>query len=179
MRWPQIRAGLIALAIGFGLVDGLPLPPPDDTPAWERGFVDGLRRAQRTVMWPVAWFGPHLRIAQRWALYQAPGTQRWRLWLEVRGRDGRWHVLYRAGDPAHQEYAEILETGRVSGSWEIPDKEPPQFSAFADWITARVLADHPEVTGVRMKMEKVVLTAEGVTDLGQFAHIHARDQGAP
>lgn len=177
--WPQLRAGLVALAIALGLVDGLPLPPRDDTPAWEQSFVEGLRHARDTLTSPVAWLRPHLRIAQRWAVYQAPGTERWRLWIEARARTGRWIVLYRAGDPAHQEYADILETGRVGGAWQIPEQEPPQFTAFADWLTARVLADHPEVTGVRMEMEKVRLTPDGVEDLGRFAHVHARDRGGP
>src|SRR5215211_3208697 len=39
-RWPEIRAGMVALAIFFGLVDGCPLPPPEHTPAWEQNFVE-------------------------------------------------------------------------------------------------------------------------------------------
>jgi len=179
VRWPQIRAGLIALALAFGLIDGLPLPPPDSTPAWEAGFVDVLRHARRTLMWPVAWMHPVFRIAQRWALYQSPVAERWRLWVEGRDSRGRWVIVYRAGDAEHTEDAVMLECGRIRGAWDITDRPPPQFSAFADWLTARVLDRHPEFTGARMRLEKVTLTSDGVTPLGEFADIHVRDRGAP
>lgn len=179
MRWPSIRAALIALAIVFGLIDGLPLPPPEDTPAWEAGFVDVLRHVQHAVMWPVEWLHPRLRIAQRWALYQAPVANRWRLWVEGRDPSGRWVILYRAGDAEHREYASLLECGRIRGAWDVTDKAPGQFSPFADWLTARVLDDHPRFTGARMRLEKVTLTPDGVTPLGEFTNVHVRDVGAP
>ena len=177
--WPQIRAGLIALAIAFGLIDGLPLPPPEDTPAWEAGFVEGLRRVQHVLEWPVAWMGPTLRIAQRWALYQAPGSERWRLWIEGRAASGQWKILYRAGDAEHGEDAALIECGRIRSAWDITNRPARQYDAFADWITARMLAAHPELTGVRMRMEKVHISADGVTPLGQFAFAHVRERGAP
>ena len=179
MRWPQIRAGLVALAIAFGLIDGLPLPAPEDTPAWERGFVEAVRRVQHVLEWPVHWVTPTLRISQRWAVYQAPSTDRWRLWIEGRARTGQWTILYRAGDADHTEYADILERARIRGAWDIADKPSSQFDVFADWITARVLESHPDFTGARMRMEKVRLTPDGVENLGQFAYIHIRDRGAP
>lgn len=179
MRWPQIRAGLIALAIVFGLVDGLPLPPPSDTPAWERDFVDGLRQVQRIVLWPVRSAGWKLRIVQRWALYQAPGKDRWRMWIEGRAHSGQWVLVYRAGDSEHSEDAALLENGHVRGVWDITSNTPVELTSFADWITARVLAQHPEFTGARMRMEKIAFTTEGFTPLGQFAFIHLRDRGGP
>jgi hypothetical protein len=179
VRWPQIRAGLIALAIAFGLIDGLPLPAPDATPAWEAGFVDVLRHAQHAVMWPVAWMHPVFRITQQWALYQAPGADSWRLWIEGRDTNGRWRILYRAGDPEHTEDAAMLEYLRIRGSWDASARPPPQFSAFADWMTLRVLDRHPMFTGARMRFEKVRLSPDGVTPLGEFAFIHIRDRGAP
>jgi hypothetical protein len=177
--WPQIRAGLVALAIAFGLIDGLPLPPGDDTPAWEQGFVESLRHVQRIALWPVRRVGPTLRIVQRWALYQAPGTDRWRMWIEGRAPSGRWMIVYRAGDPEHSEDEALIENGHVRGVWDITGKPPVELSAFADWITARVLARHPEYTGARMRMEKIALTPDGMSPLGQFAYIHIRDRGGP
>lgn len=179
MRWPHIRAGLIALAIAFGLIDGLPLPPPKYTPAWEKGLVDALRTAQRTVMRPMAWLHPQLRIGQRWALYQAPGSHPWRMWIEGRAMSGQWVILYRAGDPEHVEDAAILDYGRIRGVWELTGEVPQQFSAFADWITWRILQRHPELMGVRLRMEKVKLSKDGVEGLGEFAYVHVRDRGGP
>ena len=179
VRWPQIRAGLIALAIAFGLVDGLPLPPRADTPAWARGFVDSLHDVQGILLWPVRSVRGRLRIAQRWALYQAPGTDRWRMWIEGRARTGRWVIVYRAGDSEHAEDAALLENSHVRGVYDITDQPPVELTAFADWITARVLAQHPDFTGARMRMEKIAITTDGFTPLGQFAYIHVRDRGGP
>lgn len=173
MRWPQVRATLIALAIAFGLIDGLPLPSPKNTPAWEVGFVEPLRSAQHTLLWPVQWIGPLLRISQRWALYQAPGKTPWRMWIEG-DRDGQWTILYRAGDPEHTEDSEILDFGRIRGVWELTSVVPPRFNAFADWMTARVLERHPELRAARVRMEKVRMTSNGVEALDQFAYIHVR-----
>lgn len=178
MRWPQIRAGLIALAIAFGLIDGLPIPPPNETPAWEAGFVDVLRSVQHTLIWPMRWLHPQLRVGQRWALYQAPGKAPWRMWIEGR-RSGQWVIVYRAGDPEHAEDADVLEYGRIRGVWNLTSNVPVQFGSFADWVTARVLDRHPELTGVRVRMEKVRLTSDGVVPLGEFADIHVRDRGGP
>jgi hypothetical protein len=179
VRWPQIRAALIAITIAFGLIDGLPLPPPKYTPEWEAGFVDTLRHIQHTLLWPVRRLNPLLRIDQRWALYQAPGMTPWRMWIEGRARSGQWVIVYRARDSEHAEDADILEYGRIRGVWDVTGDLPPQFGAFADWVTARVLDRHPELTGVRVRMEKVRLSSDGVEPLGEFAYIHVRDRGAP
>jgi hypothetical protein len=42
-----------------------------------------------------------------------------------------------------------------------------------------VLDDHPRFTGARMRLEKVTLTPDGVTPLGEFSNVHVRDVGAP
>lgn len=169
MTWPKIRAALIALAIAFGLIDGLPLPPPDDTPAWERGFVGDVRAVQHVLLWPVAWMHPYLRIVQRWALYQAPSEHVWRVWLEGRAPDGAWTLVYRTGDDGHAAYAAILEHGRVRGPIDLRDTPPAQYAAFAGWITARVLADEPRFTAARLRMERVQVDAAGAHPLGELA----------
>ncbi|MBV8760042.1 MAG: hypothetical protein JO257_22315 [Deltaproteobacteria bacterium] len=178
-RWPHVRAALIALAIAFALIDGLPLPPPADTPAWERGFVDDVRAVQRVALWPVAWMHPRLRIAQRWALYQAPSDHVWRVWLEARLPDGRWNVVYRTDGADDDGYGAILEHGRVRGPLDIRDTPPEQYALLADWITARVLADMPHVTAARLRMERVQLDTDGAHPSGQFAFVHVRERGVP
>jgi hypothetical protein len=175
-RWPEVRAGLIALAIFFGLVEGCPLPPPEHTPAWERGFVEPIRAVQQAVLTPVAWIRPTLRVAQRWALYQAPSPNRYRLWIEGQDMYARWHLLFRAGDSEHQEDAALLDFYRMRGTWDPSDKPPGQYAAFAGWVTARVLERHPEYVGARVRLEKVLLTDEGVTPLGQFIGQHMRQR---
>src|SRR5258708_4358086 len=104
---------MIAAAIAFGLVDGCPMPPRDHTPAWEGGYLEPVRDAQRIVMKPMAWFGPMFRISQQWAVYQSPAATRYRMWIEGYTADHTWSLVYRAGDPDHAEDAAAIEHARV------------------------------------------------------------------
>ena len=181
-RWPEIRAGLIAIAIGFGLIDGCPLPPPADTPAWERGFVEPVRAAQRIALSPMAWVRSVVRVSQRWALYQAPGGQRFRMVIEGEDAGGAWHVLFRAGDPDHDEDADVINCARVNGSWHASDHPADQYAAFTGWITARVLERHPELIAARVRIEKIQIVPGGFTSSGEFVwgHTYVRQgRGGP
>jgi hypothetical protein len=178
-RWTEIRAGLIALAILFALVDGCPLPPPDKTPAWEKGFVEPLRDVQRVVMTPMAWVRPRLRVAQRWALYQAPSTERYRLWIEGQDVRGRWQILYRASDPGHADDAGFVDASRVRGAYDPTDVPPGQYQLFARYVTQRVLDRHPELVAARVRLEKVRITEDGFTPTGEFVQPYMRLLGGP
>jgi hypothetical protein len=178
-RWPEIRAGLIAGAIFFGLVAGCPLPPPDKTPAWERGFVEPIRDVQRVTLTPVAWVTPTLRFGQRWALYQSPSTDRYRLWIEGQDVQGRWQLLFRASDAEHTDDAATIDTARVRGAYDPTDKPPGQYPLFARYITQRVLDRHPELVAARVRIEKVVITSDGFTPTGQFIGQHVRLRNGP
>lgn len=178
-RWPDIRAGLIAIAIAFGLVEGCPLPPPEHTPAWQTGFVEPLRSVQRWALTPVAWVTPLLRVSQRWALYQAPISDRFRLWIEGLDRSGRWQLLFRAGDPAHAEDAELIDYTRPRGVWDPTTRPPGQYPLFASWMTQRVLERHPDFIAARVQLEQVELTREGLVPSGRFVFPHVRHRAAP
>lgn len=174
MRWPQLRAGLIALAIFFGLVDGCPLPPRGKTPEWQKSFVEPIRDVQHAVMSPMSWVRPTLRVGQRWALYQSPSVDRYRLWVEGQGRDGQWQILFRAGDSAHQEDAALIDYSRPRGVWDPTDQPPSQFPLFANWITQRVLDQHRDFIAARVRIEKVRITDDGIEPLGEFIAPYAR-----
>ena len=169
-RWPEIRAGLIAAAIGFGLVDGLPIPPPgeptDGMPL--RWLVEPAREVQHVLEWPVAWIRTTFRVTQRWALYQSPDRDRFRMSVEGQGADGAWRILYRAADPDHDEDAALIEHARVWGAWDPLDRPAIQYAAFGGWITARALARHPEAVAARIRMEKIVLYPGGFDSTGEF-----------
>ena len=177
--WPQARAGLIAVAIFFALVDGCPLPNPDKTPEWEKPFVEPIREAQQFVLTPVAWVRPRLRIAQRWALYQAPAVDRFRLWIEGMDARGHWHIVFRASDPEHTEDAELIDYTRPRGTWDPTSKPPGQYPLFARWMTARVLAKHPDFLASRVQLEQVKITPDGFVPTGRFIHPHVRHRGGP
>lgn len=178
-RWPEIRAGVIALAILFGLVDGCPLQPPDQTPEWEKPFVEPIRSMQRVVLTPVAWVRPTLRVAQRWSLYQAPSTERYRLWVEGQDIYGRWQILFRASDGEHVDDAALIDTARVRGAYDPGDKPPGQYPLFARYLTQRVLDRHAELVGARVRLEKVRITSEGFAPTGAFIQPHVRLRGGP
>jgi hypothetical protein len=176
-HWVQIRAGLIALAIGIGLVEGCPLP---GKPApWQRGVVEPLREVQAVVLTPVAWVRPWLRISQRWRLFDAPSVHKHRLWIEGRDLRGTWHLLFRAGDPEHQEDAWTIDYSRPRGSWAPPLRPPLQYPLFAAWMTQRVLDRHPDYTAARIQLEKVELTRDGMVPTGQFEYVHLRERVGP
>jgi hypothetical protein len=155
--------------IGFGLVDGCPLPPRDKTPDWERGFVEPIRDAQRIVLTPVAWLGPRLRIHQRWAVYQAPGIYRFRLSIEGLDRNGAWHVVFRASDPDHTEFADVIDYTRPRGAWDPIVQPPRQYGLFANWMTLQVLLRHPDYVAARLRFEKVRLASGGFESTGEYA----------
>ena len=178
-RWPEVRAGLIALAIFFGLVDGCPIPPREHTPEWERGFVEPIRDVQRVVLTPMSWVRPRLRVAQRWSLYQAPSVDRFRLWVEGQDIQGRWQLLYRASDSAHTDDAAFLDASRVRGSYDPTDVPPAQYAAFARYVTQRVLDRHPELVAARVRLEKIRITDEGFTPTNQFIQPHMRLREGP
>lgn len=169
-RWPEIRAGLIALVIFFGLVEGCPLPR--NTPAWQRGFVEPIRSAQRVVLTPVAWIEPTLRVSQQWALYQAPKVDKHRLWIEGQDARGHWHLVFRAGDDAHAEDRELIDYTRPRGTWDPMRRVPQQYPAFARWITLRVLEHHPDYVAARVRLEKVRITDDGLVFTGEFVQPH-------
>jgi hypothetical protein len=176
-RWPEIRAGLLALVIFFGLVEGCPLPTPGKTPAWQKGYVEPIRSAQRVVLTPVRWITPTFRVSQRWALYQAPQLDKYRLWIERQDVQGRWHLLFRAGDDAHQEDAQLIDYSRPRGTWDPTSSVPNQYAAFARWMTLRVLDRYPEAVASRVRLEKVRITDDGPVFTGELIQPHTRMRG--
>ena len=177
-RWPEVRAGLIAVAIAFGLVEGCPLPQPGYERPWQRGYVGVLRPVQQAVLAPVAWLPRDLRFSQRWALFQVGARERFRFTVEGRA-GGAWTVLYRAGDPAHRAYAELLEFRRVQGVWNPTDRIAWRYPQFASWFTARVLADRPDLDAVRIWQERIQVDHGEVTSLGQRWFDYTRLRSSP
>lgn len=173
--WPHLRAGLIALAIGLGLLDGCPLPDRAHRRWWNAPIDDAMRPVQRELLRPFAWIRRGVRFSQRWALFAGASANRFR--LEVKGwrPDGTWELLYRAGDPEHRAYADELEDERVRGAWAPYDREQERYRDYARWLSRRVLADHPEYALVRLWFERIVLDGGEVKGTGAYVlHVDTR-----
>ena len=120
------------------------------------------------------WAADNLHIGQRWALYQAPSTNRYRLVVEGRDTSATWHPLFVAGDPDHQDDADLLDYTRPRGIYDPAPAIPSQYARFADWLTARVLARYPSLTAARVSLERVRITDTGTSPLGDFIAPHIR-----
>lgn len=172
-RWPAARAALIALAIGFALVDGCPVPERQVVPAWATDLVDGLQTARTAARRPVAKIAADLDVFQRWILFRGASRRRFRLYVEARTVDGDWQLLYRAGDPEHAAYEDLLKFRRIRGTYNPNGQNArSQYLAFATWMTLRVLGDHPEFIMARTRMEKVLIGEGAYTGTGEFVFTH-------
>ncbi|MFT3698483.1 MAG: hypothetical protein QM831_35390 [Kofleriaceae bacterium] len=168
MRWPQIRAGLIALAIVLGMIDGCPLPSPSHTPEWERGFVEPIRSIRAVVLRPVQWLGDTFAVTQRFSLYQAPIAQRFRMWVETRSTNQDFVVRYRAGDAQYTADADVIEHARVWSEWDPREYPPFEYKAWVTWIATRWFDRDPEIQQVRVRMERIEIGQGEVTPTGAF-----------
>lgn len=167
---------MIALAIAIGMIDGCPIPPPDDTLPWQQFYAPSVRRWRDAAISPFKWVSEHLRFSQRWALFQAVSSNADRLTVEGRvpvpgNAVGEWsRLLYRAGDSELDAYEPLLEYRRVRGAWN-PGRVPPyQYVKFARWFALKVLADHPELDAARLRFEKVRLAPGKVIGLGEYVY---------
>jgi hypothetical protein len=177
--WPAIRAGLIALAIAFGLVDGCPVPTRKEAPEWAHGLADRAHEARRTLRRPVAWIGEELDVSQRWALFRGASRRRFRLYLEGKPETGDWQLLHRAGDGDHAAYEDLLAYRRVRGAYNpYGQRTRGQYRPFARWMLLRVLGDHPDFVMARLRMERIEIGEGGFTPTGQFTFEHQEHRGS-
>ena len=146
--WPAVRAGLIALAIAVGLVDGCPIPrvgPREmehplervELETWARrlgrvgirttpeALAEGVmvtgQRLARVQAWLLVPFEPFRRVTQlrqRWKLFPVANPALLRMNVEARGPDGDWELLFRPLDAEHRFLEGPLEYRRVRGSWD-------------------------------------------------------------
>jgi hypothetical protein len=166
-RWPEIRAGIIAIALFFGAVEGCPVAKQGEIPS----FAEPIRDAQRVVLAPVEWIRMTFRVTQRWSLYQSPGTDRFRLWIDGQEPSGQWRILFRAADPVHDEDEALLDYTRPRGAWDpTSPRMPVQYALFARWVTHYMLAKHPDLIAARMRLERVTIAGDHVEFTNEFVH---------
>jgi hypothetical protein len=174
--WPRIRAAAIALVIAIGVIEGLPLSNEPDKDGPILGMV---RWARKKALVPFAWIGRDASIQQKWRLFPGASANRYR--LEVAGlTPAGWQLLYRIGDDTHDAYGAMLEFRRVRGAWNPRSRGVVgQYHAFVKWFAALVLDDHPEMSAVRVQMQRIRIEDGSVTELGgdpAFPVVHARQR---
>lgn len=168
-RWPAVRAAIVALALGLGLVDGCPIPDRAATPRWALGFWGAADAARDVIRRPIAGLAADLDVSQRWTLFRGASRRRFRLWVEGKPASGDWRPLYRAGDPAHAEYEDLLSYRRVRGTYSPSGQTGRgQYYAFAVWMMLRALDDHPDLAVARVRLERVVIGEGEYTPTGEF-----------
>lgn len=174
--WPAIRAFLITLSLAVGLVAGLPVPMSEGAarrhPSLAR-FAAGVAEIQGRVLAPFQVINQPFGIGQRWKLFSGVTSARHRMWLEARRDDGDFELLYRSHDPEHTFLQRQIEQRRVRGAWN-PKKDSVGggYSAFARWISKKILAQRPEFSVVRLRMEQVEILprGRGFEPTGRFVH---------
>ena len=177
-HWPQLRAGLVTLAIALGMIDGFPIPPPQDTLDWHREIVETIRPIQRTLLAPFRWIPRHLQIHQRWALFQGAAGERHRMLIEGVDRKGRTQVLFRAGDDSAQYEAELLYYRRVRGVWNPRRQSTTIYRWFGRWYGTRVLDARQDLVQIRIRMEVLAISDGVARSIGTYAHEMTFGRGA-
>lgn len=158
--WPHVRAGLVALAILVGLIDGCPIPSSKRVP---EGWADAAKswaRARRIVMTPFRPLGELLRLRQTWKLFPTAKIEQHRMWVEARktGTKDGWELLYRPNDPEHAMWADRIEYRRLRGVWNPGSKGTRTgYGPFVEWLSGELFEHRPDVDRVRVRMEKIAI----------------------
>lgn len=175
-RWPGVRALLITVVMFVGLVAGLPMPSPRAqegmSPAL-RAILSGAVAVQQAVLAPFAPIQREFALVQRWQLFAGANTDRYRIWIEARGRGGAWQLLYRPHDPEHAFLASDLEYRRVRGAWNPRRGDAqPGYPAFASWVSRKIFEARPELSETRVRIEKIRILpgGRGFEGTGDFLH---------
>lgn len=156
--WPHVRAGLVALAIVVGLIDGCPIPSSKRVPEDWADDVKRWARTRRIVMTPFKPLGELLRLRQTWKLFPTAKIHQHRMWVEGRtsGTKDGWQLLYRPHDPDHALWADRIEYRRLRGVWNPGTKGTRSgYGPFVEWLSGEIFEHRPEFDRVRVRMEKI------------------------
>jgi hypothetical protein len=169
--WRELRAGLITLAIGLGLLDGCPLPRNGTERKLARqrlgtelaDAVAELESTRTRLLEPVLPAADLFRLRQRWKLFSGAARRRYRMSIEVRAQGEPWRLLYRPHDDDHDFFAGAIAYRRVRGAWNPHSTYGARggYSVFAGWIADEVFARDPRAAEVRIAMEKILIEPRG------------------
>ena len=188
--WRQLRAGLIALAILLGLIDGCPMPRNGTERKLARqrlgpdlaGAVVRLEHVRDRILRPLRPATDLFALRQRWKLFAGAARKRYRMTIEVRNQgETTWRLIYQPHDDDHDFLGAQIGYRRVRGSWNPHTTYGARggYPIFAAWITDEVFARDPRAAEVRVQMDKIVIGPHGgytVTGEQAFPLSLTRDQ---
>jgi len=191
-HWRELRAGLIALAIGLGLLDGCPLPRngTERKIADQRlgrtvaGAVAELEGVRTWLLRPVQPAADLFGLRQRWKLFAGAARDRYRMTIEVRAAGAApWQLVYRSHDAAHDFRDAQITYRRVRGAWNPNTTYGARggYPIFAGWIADRLFARDPRAYEVRVQMERITIGPHGGyhgTGAPAYTLLVTRDQRA-
>ena len=106
--------------------------------------------------------------------------------LVVEGRtssDAEWQPLYDARDPEQQWRSEAFHYRRVIGVYGAINRRPRFWTPFVGWVAAQALADHPELSSVRVMLVRAKVSLPGRPAPGdhkrRFLVEVSREEAAP
>lgn len=176
-HWPAIRAGLIALVIVVGMVDGCPIPTNKRTKPALLPTVKQLRKLRTAAMGPFMPVRQAFRLHQQWKLFPTASLKQHRLWVEGRpGRDAQWEILYRPLDPSATFMEDEVEYRRMRGAWNPGRSARRGYAGFVKWVGTQVFAARPDINEVRVRLENIrVKPREGrFESTGRFQYERTR-----
>ena len=183
--WPTVRAFLIAIAIGVGLVDGAPIPTPrvmEHLPPILRDVSTRLQDLQTTLLVPFRPIKDLFDVSQRWSVFSTTGGVRYRMCVEARAHaEPTWTLLYRAQDSEYAFLGDMLEYRRVRNVYN-PSRSigaKSTYPAFVSWLAREIFEREPRFEEVRVGMERgqILPRGEGFTPFGEFDYVLVRQRG--
>lgn len=120
------------------------------------------RNARRVLLTPFRPLFKATATGQGWGLFSVPDTRPNGLVVEGRtSEDAAWLPLYDARDPAHQWLSEAFHYRRVIGVYGAINRRPRFWTPFVRWVAAQALADHPELSAVRVLLVRASVSLPG------------------
>lgn len=170
--WRQIRAGLIALAIVLGVLDGCPLPRTGTERKLARqrlgaSLADTVAELEQTrdrLLRPLRPASDLLGLRQRWKLFAGAARARYRMAIETRLQgETTWRLRYRPHDDEHDFLAAQIAYRRVRGAWNPHSTYGARggYPIFAGWVADELFARDPFIFEVRVQMERILIGPRG------------------
>jgi hypothetical protein len=109
--------------------------------------------ARQAIVTP---FLPYGQVApQGWGMFKAPPLEPSAIVIEVREKRSPWRTLYASRSPEHAWQSRLLDHNRFRKQIGRVGGDPTLLRWVAHWLAKRVFDEFPEVTEVRVRVERI------------------------